>query len=215
MEPSHPANIQPFSRLSLQPDVPVALFGSHAARRSLAHRPHLGVFFPFRPLHHQNTDILYQYYLFFNCRSVLLDPAAPWPTDGILYWLGLVIADHIPASPDVLALFLIVSAAVLFVLLVLALITSLHCQHSFRNQTTGMDSNEMTISCKQLCDGAADTCPPYDDRTAPPMDVDMEEGGENGDSMESCRNSEERAVGLPFPGALLADGTFAVEYHDM
>ena len=71
MEPSHPANIQPFSRLSLQPDVPVALFGSHAARRSLAHRPHLGVFFPFRPLHHQNTDLLYQYYLFFNCRSVL------------------------------------------------------------------------------------------------------------------------------------------------
>ena len=61
-------------------------------------------------------------------------------------------------------------------------------------------------SSKLLCNGAADSCPPYDDgmaATAVPMDVDV---------VESCR---ERAAGLPFPGALLADGTFTVEYHNM
>ena len=128
---------------------------------------------------------------------MLLDPAAPWPTDGIVYWLGLVIADHIPASPDNVLLepFLIVSAS-LVLLIVLALISPLLCQPFFRNQT--MDSSEITLSCKPLCDGAVDACPPYDDCT---MDVDVE--------------TEGQAFGLPFPGTLLADGTFAVEYHNM
>jgi hypothetical protein len=124
---------------------------------------------------------------------VLLDPAAPWPTDGILCWLGLVIADHIPACPDVLVRFLITS---LFILVVLALVSLLFRPY-FRNQI--MDN----------------TCLPYDDRTMLSMDVDVEEQGKNEDSAKCCRNSEERAIGLPFPGALLADGTFAIEYHNM
>ena len=100
---------------------------------------------------------------------MLLDPAAPWPTDGILYWLGLVIADHIPASPDDVERFFTVSAASLLVLLILALISPLLCQPCFRNQT--MDSNEISPSCKPLCEGTAETCPPYDDRMLS-MDVD-------------------------------------------
>ena len=143
---------------------------------------------------------------------MLLVPTAPWPTDGILYWLGLVIADHIPVRPDVDDPLFIVTASLFVILLPLA--SSLLCnKSSFRNQT--MDNTEMTISCKPLCNGAADTCPPYDDCAALPiMDVDGDEG-KNQDFMESCRHSEEQAVGLPFPGALLADGTFAVEYHNM
>ena len=140
-------------------------------------------FFPIpTPLHHLNTDYLSISPSFFNCRSVLLDPAAPWPTDGILCWLALVIADHLPVRPDVLLPLFLGS---LFALVVLALISSLLCQLCFR----AMDSNE----------------PPTQ------MDVD-EEVGKNQDLMES---SEEQAIGLPFPGALLADGTFAVEYHIM
>ena len=116
---------------------------------------------------------------------MLLDPTAPWPTDGILCWLALVIADHLPVRPDVL---LTRFPGSLVVLVVLALVSSLLCQLCFRTQA--MDNNEL------------------------PMDVDEEEG-KNQDSLENCRNSEERAVGLPFPGALLADGTFSVEYHNM
>ena len=37
-----------------------------------------------------------------------------------------------------------------------------------------------------------------------PMDVDVENSGE-----------QAIHIGLPFPGALLADGTFTVEYHNM
>ena len=33
---------------------------------------------------------------------MLLDPAAPLPTNGILCWLVLVIAGHLPVRPDVL-----------------------------------------------------------------------------------------------------------------
>lgn len=147
---------------------------------------------------------------------MLLDPTAPWPTDGILCWLWLVIADHIPARPDVLVPFLITSLFLL-VVLALALVSSPLLRPCFRNQIKDNNLNEMAISRKRLCDGAADICPPYDsdDRTMLPMDVDVEEQGEKEDSTKCCTNSEERAVGLPFPGALLADGTFAIEYHNM
>ena len=57
---------------------------------------------------------------------MLLDPTAPWPTDGILYWLRLVIADHIPACPDVLlADPLSAVSASLFIFVVLAFVVSL------------------------------------------------------------------------------------------
>ena len=172
-----------------------------------------GCFFPIPTLHHQNTDLIFISFLYLNCRSVLLDPAAPWPTDGILYWLRLVIADHIPACPDVLLAYpLSTVSASLFILVVLAFVVSLLGQSIVKNQT--MDDIEMTISCNPLCNGAADTCLPYDDHPAPPIDVDKE--GKNQDRMESCRNYEEQAAGfLPFPGTLLGDGTFAIEYHNM
>ena len=112
---------------------------------------------------------------------MLLNNAAPWSTDGILCWLVLVIADHLPVRPNVLLPLFLGS---LFALVVLALVSSLLCQLCFR----AMNSNE----------------PPTR------MDVDKEVG-KNQDLMESS----EQAVGLPFPGALLADGTFAVEYHIM
>jgi hypothetical protein len=126
---------------------------------------------------------------------VLLDPAAPsaWPTDGILCWLGLVIADYTPAWDPAGAL--VVSAS-LFALLELVPLLVL-CQHHLRLiiQVQTMDHNEMAI------DSSNDCCPPADTSS---MDVDVD--------MENCR---EQAVGLPFPGGLLADGSFTIEYHDM
>jgi hypothetical protein len=150
---------------------------------------------------------------------VLLASAAPWPSDGILCWLRLLIADH----PNVGDLPLVVSAspqALVLLALVSSLIITVLCQRrsSFSNQTIEMSINGSSIQlaastgCKPLGNGTAETCSPYGDATALPMDVDVEEVEKDQASMESCM---ERAVGLPFPSALLADGTFAVEYHNM
>jgi hypothetical protein len=76
-----------------------------------------------------------------------------------------------------------------------------------------MDDIEMSINGSSIQTGkSAETCSPYGDATAPPMDVDVEEEEKDQASVETFM---ERAIGLPFPGALLADGTFAVEFHDM
>jgi hypothetical protein len=203
--------------------VPVDLFGM-PFRRSLARSPHLG-FFPIqiftviKPL----TYVTF----FINYRSVLLDRAAPWLTDG-LRWLRLVIADHIPV-PNVGDPPLVVSAS-LFVLVALFFSSSLvvfvvlrQRRLSFNNRAK--DNIEMAIntssirldtgtSCKSLCDGAAETCPSYNHAAEQPMDVDMEEVEKSQVTVESCTEGR-GSIGLPFPGSLLADGTFAVEYHDM
>jgi hypothetical protein len=149
---------------------------------------------------------------------VLLASAAPWPSDGILCWLRLLIADH----PNVGDLPLVVSAspqALVLLALVSSLIITVLCQRhsSFGNRAIEMSINGSSIQlaastgCNPLGNGTAETCPPYGDATALPMDVDMEE---NQATVDSCME-QLASVGLPFPGALLADGTFAVEYHNM
>ena len=141
---------------------------------------------------------------------MLLDPAAllDWPTDGIC-WLELVIADHRCWDPP-----LVVSASLLTLIFSLVIaVLLLQRYSSFNNRA--MDDTEMAVmssnaqlapstSCKPLCNGAAETCSL--------MDVDVEEEEKGQVSVESCR---ERPVGMPFPGSLLADGTFVVEYHNM
>jgi hypothetical protein len=127
----------------------------------------------------------------------------PRTTDGILRWLGLVIADHFPALTSSVADLTVVVSASVFVLLGLTLVSSLVVfllrQRRLNNPT--MHDVEMAIEpatesgCK-----------------APPMDVDMEK--EN--NQASAENGRELvAHGLPFPSTLLADGTFTVEYHNM
>jgi hypothetical protein len=153
---------------------------------------------------------------------VLLASAVPWPSDGILCWLRLLIADHIPA-PNVGDLPLVVSAfpqaLVLLALIFSLVITVLHQRcSSLSNKTIEMTFSNSSIQlatvtgCKPLGNGTAETCSPNGDATSLPMDVDVEEEEKDQASVES---SMERAVGLPFPSALLADGTFAVEYHNM
>jgi len=122
---------------------------------------------------------------------VLLDPAGPSPTDGILRWLGQVTADHIPAwAPNVADLAPVVSASLLILVkltVISSLVVVLLRQRRFNN--LAMSDIEMAIdntvtgiqvatepNCKPHRKGAKDGCPPYDDGVAP-MDVDTEKEG--------------------------------------
>jgi hypothetical protein len=102
--------------------------------------------------------------------------------------VGILSADNILVWDPAAAL--VISADLFLLLFELTFVSLLVLRQRYLNsQTSGMDNNEMAIHSSSIQFTT--------DGLAPPMDVDVENNG------------------LPFPGALLADGTFAIEYHNM
>jgi hypothetical protein len=132
-----------------------------------------------------------------------------------------MIADHFPAwclpdvadtDPTALGVSTLLQLASLLVALELILLSWLTLtlvlpQQPPLDDHTKMHDVEMAFRTVGLLATAADS-----DCSSSPMDVDTEEKNTQA-PMERCGGLV--AAGLPFPGELLADGSFAVEYHDM
>jgi hypothetical protein len=157
-------------------------------------------------------------------RSVLVEPPTPEPADGIVRWLALVIADHFPAwcLPDVadadptgvstllqLGSVLIALELILLSWLTLTLVLP---QQPPLDDHTKMNDIEMAFEPSTGPNSDPHRKGSEDDGRASLMDIDAEKENAQA-SIEICGGLI--AAGLPFPGEILADGTFAVEYHDM
>ena len=160
---------------------------------------------------------------------MLVDAPTPLPADGIARSLALVIADHFPAwsFPDVadtdltalgvstlqlVSLLLALKLALLsWILLVLVLQRPFDDHTEMHDVEMAFQSVVPAVPATEL-DSGPHRKRSEDDGRASPMDIDAEKENAQA-SMEICGGLI--AAGLPFPGEILADGTFAVEYHDM